>query len=162
MQLTLLEAYYGTERRMNIGVKALNIKIPRGVRSGQNLRIKGEGQNGYTSDLNGDLILTIKILNHDTFFLDDQGLHTVIHINLYDAILGCSKKIYVFDRTLNYAIPKGTQNGKTFRIRNKGYPIWKRDGYFSDLLISVIVDIPTNLTQEEYRLFEKLKQLRNR
>jgi len=66
----------------------------------------------------------------------------------------------VFDRTLNYNIPKGTQNGKTLRIRNKGYPIWKREGYFTDLLISVIVDIPSNLSQAEYALFEKLQQLR--
>lgn len=160
IQLTLEEAYYGTERRMNIGVKTLNIKIPKGVRPGQNLRIKGEGQKGASEDKNGDLIVHVDILNKGDFFLDDQGIHTVIHIDLYDAILGSTKKIQVFDRTLNYNIPKGTQNGKTLRIRNKGYPIWKREGYFTDLLISVIIDIPSNLSQAEYRLFEKLKQLR--
>ena len=162
LQLTLQEAYYGTERKMTMGVKTINIKIPKGVRQGQNLRIKGEGQRGHTEDKNGDLIINISILNHDKFFLDDQGLHTVIHINLYDAILGSTEKIHVFDRTLNYKIPKGTQNGKTLRIRNKGYPLWKREGLFSDLLISVIIDIPTNLTQKEYVLFEKLKELKNR
>jgi curved DNA-binding protein len=81
---------------------------------------------------------------------------------LYDAILGSTKKIQVFDRTLNYKIPRGTQNGKTLRIRNKGYPIWKMDGYYTDLLISVIIDIPITLSQREYELFEKLKELKNR
>jgi curved DNA-binding protein len=113
-------------------------------------------------DKNGDLIVIIKIIPHAVFFLDEQGLHTVIHIDLYDAILGGTKKIQIFDRTLNYKVPKGTQNGKTLRIRNKGYPLWKREGMFSDLLISVIVDIPTNLTQKELALFEKLKELKNR
>jgi len=162
MQLTLQEAYYGVERKMMMGVKTFNVKIPKGVRPGQHLRIKGEGQKGHTEDKNGDLIVIIKIAPHTTFLLDEQGLHTVIHIDLYDAILGSTKKIQIFDRTLNYKIPKGTQNGKTLRIRNKGYPLWKREGMFSDLLISVIVDIPTNLTQKELALFEKLKESKNR
>ena len=160
IQLTLNEGYYGTERRMNMGVKTLNIKIPKGVRPGQNLRIKGEGQKGVSADKNGDLIVHVDVLNSGEFFLDEQGIHTVIHIDLYDAILGSTKKIQVFDRTLNYNIPKGTQNGKTLRIRNKGYPIWKREGYFTDLLISIIIDIPSNLTQAEYAMFQNLKQLR--
>ena len=162
MQLTLQEAYYGIERKMMMGVKTLNVKIPKGVRPGQHLRIKGEGQRGHTEDKNGDLIVIIKIMPHATFFLDEQGLHTVIHLDLYDAILGSTQKIQIFDRTLNYKVPRGTQNGKTLRIRNKGYPLWRREEMFSDLLISVIVDIPTNLTQKESALFEKLKELKNR
>ena len=162
IEITLQEAYFGLERKINMGVKALNIKIPKGVRPGQHLRIKGEGQKGHTEDKNGDLIVIIRINPHDTFFLDDQGLHTVIHVGLYDAILGGTKKIQIFDKTLNYSIPKGTQNGKTLRIRNKGYPLWKREGFFTDLLISVIIEIPTELTQKEYELFRKLKEIKNR
>tara|TARA_R110002060_G_scaffold36175_3_gene47106 strand:- start:2000 stop:2848 length:849 start_codon:yes stop_codon:yes gene_type:complete len=162
MQVTLHEAYYGTDRRMNIGVKTLNIHIPKGVRSGQNLRIKGEGQKGVTEDKNGDLLIEVLVLNNSEYFLDEQGIHTMVHVDLYDVVLGCDKKIKVFDRTLSYKIPRGTQNGKTLRVRGKGFPIWKKEGVFGDLLISIIIDIPKDLNQHEIKLFEKLKELRNR
>ena len=162
MQITLKEAYYGTNRKIHIGIKTLNITIPKGVRTGQNLKVKGEGQKGQTQDLNGDLIVKIEVLNSEKFFLDSLGLHTMIHLDLYDAILGTEKKITVFDRTLSYKIPQGTQNGKTLRIRNKGFPLWKKEGQYGDLLVSVIIDIPTRLNQEELKLFQKLKELKNR
>jgi curved DNA-binding protein len=162
MQITLSEAYYGTSRRMNIGVKTLDVTIPKGVKSGQNLRIKGEGQKGATEDKNGDLIIQVGVLNAPGFILDEQGLHTVVHLDLYDAVLGTTHKVKIFDRTLSYKIPQGTQNGKTLRIRGKGFPIWKREGFFGDLLVSIIVDIPKDLNQHEIELFKKLKALRNK
>ena len=159
MQLTLEEAYYGTTRRFNVGIKNLEVTIPKGATSGQQLRVKGEGQKGMTHDLNGDLILVMDVLNTKTFFLDPQGLHTIVHVPLYDAILGCKKTIEVFDKTIAFSVPAQTGNGKVLRIKGRGMPRWKREG-FGNLLVSIIIDFPTDMNQEEFALFKKLRQIR--
>lgn len=162
LQFPLRDAYYGTERQIHIGVKALNLKIPKGIRSGQTLRVKGEGQKGHTEDKHGDLLVTVEILNEGNLFLDNQGLHTIAKLDLYDAVLGSTQKVKIFDRLLSYKVPQGSQNGKVLRIRNKGFPKWKKEGEYDDLLITLTVETPHLLSQEELKLFEKLRELKNK
>ena len=89
--------------------------------------------------------------------MDNQGLHTIKHISLYDAILGGKDTIKCFDKTITFSIPPGTSNGKVLRVKEKGFPIYKQKGKFSDLLISVIVDIPTDLDEEDKALINNIK-----
>jgi curved DNA-binding protein len=63
LRITLADAYYGTSRDVSIGMKTIKLDIPPGIRSGQKLRLKGLGQRGQTEDLNGDLIMTIEVIN---------------------------------------------------------------------------------------------------
>jgi curved DNA-binding protein len=161
LRITLADAYYGTNRDVSIGMKTIKLDIPPGIRSGQKLRLKGLGQRGQTEDLNGDLIMTIEVINDHNFFVDNQGLHTIKNINLYDALLGGKETIDCFDKTITFTIPSGTANGKVLRVKGKGFPIYKQEGKFSDLLISVIVDIPTDLDDEDKKLIQKLKDKHN-
>ena len=160
LRITLADAYYGTSRDVSIGMKTIKLDIPPGIRSGQKLRLKGLGQRGQTEDLNGDLIMTIEVINDNNFFVDNQGLHTIKNINLFDAILGGKETIDCFDKTITFTIPPGTANGKVLRVKGKGFPIYKQKG-FSDLLIIIIVDIPTNLDEEDRKLIEKIKNKHN-
>jgi len=160
VQITLEEAYYGTNRRMTIGIKNLDVDIPKGITNGQQLRIKGQGQKGMTEDLNGDLILHINILEDSRFYLDAQGLHTVVRVPLYDSMLGCKKTIEVFDKTISFTIPQGSPNGKVLRIKGRGMPKWKREGQYGNLLVTVIIDFPEGLSETELNLFKKLKETR--
>ena len=161
LRITLADAYYGTSRDVGLGMKTLKVDIPAGIKSGQKLRLKGLGQRGQTEDLNGDLIMTIEVINDNNFFLDNQGLHTIKNINLFDALLGGKDTIQCFDKNITFTIPKGTPNGKVLRIKGKGFPIYKQEGKFSDLLISIIVNIPSDLDDHDLYLIRPIKEKRN-
>jgi len=161
LRITLADAYYGTSRDVAIGMKTVKVDIPEGIRSGQKLRLKGLGQRGQTEELNGDLIMTIEVIDDREFFVDNQGLHTIKNINLFDAILGGKETIDCFDKTITFTIPPGTPNGKVLRVKGKGFPIYKQKGKYSDLLISIIVDIPTDLDNEDKKLIQKIKDKYN-
>ncbi len=160
IQITLEESYFGTTRRINVAMSSFDVKIPPGAVNGQNLRLKGKGQKGMTEELSGDLVLVIEVLNTQKFYLDKQGLHTVVHIPLYDAVLGGKQTLHIFDKKIRFNVPGATTHGKVLRIRGKGMPLWKKEGQYGNLLVSIFVDIPTNLTNEEIELFKKLKELR--
>ena len=156
LRITLADAYYGTSRDVNIGMKTIKIDIPAGIRSGQQLRLKGLGQRGQTEELSGDLIMTIEVINDNNFFVDNQGLHTIKNISMFSAILGGKETVDCFDKTITFSVPPGTANGKVLRVKGKGFPIYKQAG-FSDLLISVIVDVPTDLDLEDKAMIQKIK-----
>jgi len=160
LRITLADSYYGTSRDVSIGMKTIKIDIPPGIRSGQQLRLKGLGQRGQTEELSGDLIMTIEVINDNSFFIDNQGLHTIKNITLFDAILGGKETIDCFDKTITFSIPPGTANGKVLRVKGKGFPVYKQST-FSDLLISIIVDIPTNLDEEDKKAIQKIKDKHN-
>ena len=157
LRITLADAYYGTSRDVQLGMKTVKLDIPAGIRSGQKLRLKGLGQRGQTEELNGDLIMTIEVGEDPRFYVDNQGLHTIKNINLYDALLGGKGKLDCFDKTITFTIPPGTNSGKVLRIKGKGFPIYKQEGKYSDLLIGIHVDIPTNLDEEDKELIRKIK-----
>jgi len=160
LKITLADSYYGTSRDVSIGMKTIKVDIPAGIRSGQKLRLKGLGQRGQTEELSGDLIMTIEVINDNNFFIDNQGLHAIKNISMYDAILGGKESIECFNKTITFTIPPGTSNGKVLRVKGKGFPIYKQNG-FSDLLISIIVDIPTNFDEEDKILIQRIKNKYN-
>ena len=160
-QISLVDAYYGVTRDINIGMKTVKVNIPPGIKTGQKLKLKGLGQRGQTEELSGDLIMTIDVMNDQNFFLDNQGLHTIKSISLYDAILGGKDIINCFDKTITFTIPPGTTNGKVLRVKGKGFPIYKQEDKYTDLLISIIVDIPTNLDLEDKSMIQKIKNKHN-
>ena len=93
--------------------------------------------------------------------MDNQGLHTIKNISLYDALLGGKEKIDCFDKIISFTIPPSTPNGKVLRVKGKGFPVYKQEGKFSDLLISIMVDIPTNLDDEDMAMIQKIKDKHN-
>ena len=157
LRVSLADAYYGSSTDINVGMKNIKVNIPAGIKNGQQLRLKGLGQRGQTEELSGDLVMTIEVSSDPNFFVDNQGLHTIKHISLYDAILGGKDTVKCFDKTITFSIPPGTSNGKVLRVKEKGFPIYKQKGKFSDLLISVIVDIPSDLDEEDKALIKNIK-----
>ena len=161
LQITLVDAYYGVSRDIGIGMKTVKVNIPPGIRTGQKLKLKGLGQRGQTEELNGDLIMTIEVLNDNNFFIDNQGLHAINNISLYDAILGGKGTLSCFNKIITFTIPPGTANGKVLRVKSKGFPVYKQEGKFTDLLISIIVDVPTDLDLEDKAMIQKIKNKHN-
>ncbi len=162
VQITLEEAFYGTSRKMEFdGGRQIEARIPRGVKSGSKVRLSGQGApNAYGQK--GDLYLKIEVLPHSRFERDGDDLKTQQTIDLYTALLGGKVNVTTIDKTVELTIPPETQNGKTFRLRGLGMPNVKNPDQRGDLYVTVTIELPRNLTEEEKRLFEQLRQLRQK
>lgn len=159
IQIPLEDAYFGTSRDVRIGLKSTTVNIPPGVVNGQKIKIPGLGQRGMSEDLHGDLVVIVVIIDHKDYLLDNRGLHKIHKINVFDAILGGKSMIDVFDKKITFTIPQGTQNGSILRIQGKGFPLYNQNDKYSDLYINVIVDIPTDLNEDELSKLRELKYM---
>jgi molecular chaperone DnaJ len=139
--------------------RRLEIKIPPGVRDGSRIRMGGEGVPGRGGGSKGDLYLVVKVLPHKLFERKGDDLHTEVPVPLATALLGGEVRLPTLDGNLSLKIPPETQNGKVFRLGGKGMPQLGNANY-GNMFAKVNVVLPTNLTEEERRLFERLRSLR--
>jgi curved DNA-binding protein len=155
VQVTLEEAFHGTTRTIqSADGTRLEANIPRGVKTGSKVRMRGAGGQG-------DLVLKIEVLPHAQFTRDGDDLRVKVPVDLYTALLGGEARVPTLERPLALTIPAGTQNGKTFRLRGQGMPRLKQPDQRGDLLAEVQVTLPTNLSDEEKRLVQRLRELRS-
>lgn len=141
--------------------KQLEVRIPKGVRTGSRVRIAGQGASGSHGGPAGDVYLVIKVLPHQRFERNGDDLSAETHVPLYSAMLGGEVVVETLSGPVALTIPAGTQQGKTFRLKGKGMPLLgsKTDAR-GDLRIRVTVDIPTDLTAGEREAFERLRDNR--
>ena len=139
--------------------KRLEVKIPAGVRDGSRIRIAGEGVSGRAGGKKGDLYLVAKVLPHKLFERKGDDLYTEVSVPLATAILGGEVRLPTLKGNLSLKIPPETQNGRVFRMAGKGMPQLGNSKY-GNMFAKVKVVLPTNLTGEEKKLFERLRSLR--
>jgi curved DNA-binding protein len=156
IEITLEEAYHGTTRVFQLESEKIRITTKPGAYNGQVLRIKGKGGKG--NNVNGDLLVKIKVLPHQLFERNGNDLKITRHINLFDAVLGGQVIINTIDGKIKMNIPASAQNNKTLRIKGKGMPVYGKNNLFGDLLVQLQIDIPENLTSLQKNLFEQLRK----
>ncbi len=139
--------------------KRLEVKIPAGVRDGSRIRIAGEGVPSRAGGNKGDLYLVAKVLPHKLFERKGDDLYTEVSVPLATAILGGEVRLPTLNGSLSLKIPPETQNGKVFRMAGKGMPQLGNSKY-GNMFAKVKVVLPTDLTEEEKKLFERLRSLR--
>lgn len=161
LQLTLLQASKTHQQTFNIQGKNVRITIPAGVADGQQIRLKGYGAAGSQNAANGDLIITFSIKNDTNFTRVGNDILKNINIDLYTAVLGGEIIVDTLTGKVKLSIKAGTQNGAKIRLKNKGFPVYKKENEFGDLILTVYVDIPKNITEKEKELFSKLKNLKS-
>ncbi|HMN28131.1 MAG TPA: DnaJ C-terminal domain-containing protein, partial [Caldilineaceae bacterium] len=129
---------------------------PAGVDSGTRIRLAGEGEAGYGGGPAGNLYVVVNVESHPYFVRNEFDLHYELPINVTQAALGAMVKIPTLDnKEETLEIPAGTQNGRTFTKRGLGVPRLQRSGR-GDMVITVRVVTPTNLTSEQKDLFRAL------
>lgn len=160
LYITLEEAYTGVNKTIGSGF-GHQVEVPKGIKENQKIILDGHGQRGGNEDgsLDGNLIITIKFTPHAKFERTDKGLHFLEHIDLYTAILGGVQIVNLFGKVIKYNLPKFTQQGQTFRLKGKGFPIMNRENEFDDLYIAIVVDLPTKFSDEQLKLIKNLKSL---
>ncbi len=159
LHLNLNDVYKTHQQVLTVNGKNIRITIPAGVEDGQQIKIKGHGGPGINNGPGGDLYITFHITNNTMFRRDKNDLHTAVDIDLYTAILGGETTVDTFDGKAKVTIKPGTQNGTKIRLKGKGFPMYKKEGEFGDLIIALNVKLPTNLTNEQKELFEQLSKL---
>lgn len=159
VQVTLEEAFNGTTRTLQWeDGRRIEAKIPPGVHSGSRVRLKGQGE-GRLSPASGDLYLKVDVTTHPVYRREGDDLRMTIPIDLYTAILGGEVEVAAIDKKVKLTIPPETQNGKAFRLSGLGMPRLRGPKQRGDLYVSVDVQLPRNLTQEQRSLFEQLSRL---
>ena len=140
-------------KRVNV-----DVKIPAGIQSGQQLRVSGKGERGANGGANGDLYIEILVAKHDYFVRDGRNIYITIPISSLDATLGCTVDVPTVYGDVELTIPSGTQNGQQFRLKGKGVKDLRSSSQ-GDELVEIKVDIPKKLSSEEKELYEKLRKL---
>ncbi|GLR16432.1 DnaJ C-terminal domain-containing protein [Portibacter lacus] len=160
LSLDLRDVYETHKRTLTVNGKNIRLTIPAGVKDGQTIKIKGYGGEGANGGPKGDLNITFVIKNKSGFQRDGDNLLKTVDVDLYDAVLGGEHIVETFDGKVKLKIKAGTENGTQVRLKAKGFPVYKKDGTFGDLILTYKVRIPTSLSAKEKELFQELKKQR--
>ncbi|MFQ6057927.1 MAG: molecular chaperone DnaJ [Anaerolineae bacterium] len=136
-------------------IKTIAVDIPPGVDDGTRIRLSGEGEAGLYGGPPGNLYVVLSVKPHKYFKRQGNDILLELGINVAQAALGDKVQVPTLDGKETLIIPAGTQTGETFRLRGKGVPYLRRNGR-GDQLVTVYVVTPTNLTEEQKELFQKL------
>ncbi|GAB4263891.1 MAG: DnaJ C-terminal domain-containing protein [Candidatus Promineifilaceae bacterium] len=161
IEISLEEAFYGTTRALQWDDgRSIQAKIPKGVKDGGKVRLSGQGQKGVGGGKSGDLYLRVHIKPDPRFERDGDDLRVKVPVDLYTAVLGGKVNVATIDKTVKLTIPPETSNGRTFRLAGLGMPKLRQPDKRGDLLATVDIQLPKNLTEEEKQLFRQLRELR--
>ena len=157
MNLSLREAAVTHKQTFSVNGENLRITIPAGIADGQMIKLKGHGEKGSNGAPDGDLYITFKIAPDPDFKREGDDLFTDVDIDLYTAVLGGTVNVKTIDGMVKLKVNPGTQNDTKVRLRGKGFPVYKKEGTFGDLIVTYHVNIPTSLSEKQKELFTQLK-----
>ena len=138
--------------------KTVELKIPAGVETGSRLRLRGEGEAGEQGGPCGDLYVFLQVEDHDFFVRSEDDIICRVPISFVQASLGGTVTVPTLEESEKIKIPRGTQTGRTFRLKGKGIPHLQGYGR-GDQIIEVFVQIPTALTRKQEELLREFEKL---
>lgn len=155
VDISLEEAYHGTQRTVTVQLdgrqRVIDVTIPRGVRSGQRLRVAGQGPAG------GDVYLTVRVQPHPIFTRQDDDVVCDVDVPVWVAALGGTAQVPTLRGPVAMTIPPGTHAGQTFRLRGQGMPRQHGTGS-GDQLVRVRLALPEPLTARDRELLEEMRR----
>lgn len=162
VEVTLEDILNGKDFTAEVAIpgrnKLINIQIPPGIEHGQQIRYEGMGDSSIPGLRPGDLLVNVFVRNHAVFRRDGSSLIVEKEISIWDAMLGTGVEIYTLDKkTLNIAIPPGTQPDTVMSCRGEGLPDM-RTRQRGNLLIKIKVTVPKLLTPQQLELVKQIKQ----
>lgn len=138
----------------------VDVKIPAGISTGQQLRVSGKGERGSNGGPNGDLFIEINVLPHNQFEREGKDIYLNIPVSAVDATIGCSIDIPTIHGDVTMKIPAGTQDGAKLRLKGKGV-VDIRGGKQGDQICTVNVVVNKNLSKKEKDLYKQLQDIQN-
>ncbi|MDD3474542.1 MAG: molecular chaperone DnaJ [Candidatus Dojkabacteria bacterium] len=135
------------------------IKVPAGAYDGMILRFKGGGNAGPKGTPSGDLYIEVEVEPSKEFERRGNDIYSEMSIPIYVAVLGGEAEVNTPYGKVSLKIPKSTEGGSIFRIKEKGMPVLGQENQRGDLYVKVNFHVPTRLSREEKKLWEKLKDI---
>ena len=162
ISVSIYDAFYGLDKQISLktingNAKTYTVKIPRGIQSGEKIRVIGQGKTGKNGGKNGDLLIKINIQDDKKFKLKGYDLYTDLLLTPWEAALGTRTVIKTINDETNIYIPEGIQSGEKIRIPNKGYYLDKETR--GDLVAEVKVVVPKHLTEKEKSVYKELSKI---
>ncbi|MFX1275605.1 MAG: DnaJ C-terminal domain-containing protein [Promethearchaeota archaeon] len=163
MEIDFMDAFNGGQRKISYkdpttGQQAtLTVKIPRGIKDQQKLRLKGKGMPGMNGGPPGDLYINVNIKSHPSFKLEGDDIYTEKEIPFTTAVLGGKVDVKGIEKTLSVTVPAGTKDGSLLRLKNQGFYKTGSENR-GNHLVEIKIKIPKKLNKEQRELLEKLKK----
>lgn len=159
LTLSLRDAAQTHKQILAVNGKNVRITIPAGVSNGQIIKLKGYGGEGVNGGSAGDLYITFVIPDDPVFKRVGDDLYMDVSIDLYTALLGGTQVVDTLNGKVKLTVKPETQNGTKVRLKGKGFPLYKKEGAYGDLIVTYSVNLPVNLTDEQKELFRKIRQM---
>lgn len=159
LHLNLREAAETHKQTLSVNGKNIRITVPAGVADEQIIKITGQGSPSANGGPAGDLYITFKVAEDPSFKRIGNNLYTTVPLNLYTAVLGGEVTVDTLSGKAKMKVKPETQNDTKVRLKGKGFPVYRQDGKFGDLIITYTIEIPRNLSEEQKELFRKLASM---
>lgn len=154
--INLRQAYFGDEVNVRLSSgKTLKVKIPRGVKDGQKIRLARQGGPGFAGGHNGDVLIKVKIRDDEHFRLHGKDIELTLPIAPWEAVLGSKVTVPTMDGKVQLKIPKGIKSGRKMRMKGRGMP----GNPPGDFLVKLEIVAPTADTIEQEALWEQLRDV---
>lgn len=160
LHLHLKDVYTTQKQVLTVNGKKIRLTIPAGVENGQLIKIKGKGGIGINNGPNGDLYIKFIVDNHTEFKREGDNLYKNVNLDLYTSILGGEITVDTFNGKVKLKITPETKNESKVKLKGKGFPIYKQEGKFGDLIITYHIVMPADLSEKELELFRELQKIK--
>ncbi len=157
VKITFGEAFRGTERTLAVNEERVHVLIPKGVKTGSRLRLKGKGNFQPGVGRRGDLYLKLNVETHPIWNINGEQLCAELPVSIEELVLGAIVKVITPDGDAELTIPAGTSVGKSFRLREKGWPFPNGRG---DLIFTLSLELPSSWTEKQLELLKQIKSIR--
>ena len=138
--------------------KKVSLKIPAGIDTGAKMRLRGNGEGGRKGGPAGDLYVIIHVEPHEFFQREGDLIYCRYPLAMDQATLGCKPEVPTINGEKKLTIPKGTQSGQTFTLKNEGVPHLRGSGR-GDMIVEVQVITPTKLSKKQKELLKEFGEL---
>ena len=162
IDISIEEGFYGAEKKISLRttsgkMKTFTIKIPRGIRNCEKIRLLGQGKKGKNGGKSGDLLININIIDSPKYKLKGYDIYTDLYLTPWEAALGTRVNIQTIDEEISVIVPQGIASGEHLKVPEKGY--LNGQGGRGNFIAEVKIMIPKEMTSEEQKLFEKLNNI---
>jgi curved DNA-binding protein len=161
VEITLEEAYSGAKKIFEINGRKLRLAFKPGIADGRVIRMEGKGGRGANGGPDGDLHLRIHVQPHPVFERRGDDLHMPLDLEIQDAVAGKTEEIRTLGGNVKLRIPAETDNGKTFRLKGQGMPVYGNEEEHGDLYVTVRLRLPKDLKPAETEFFRKMAESRS-
>ncbi len=139
--------------------KKIEVAVPAGIDNGQTIRIRDKGEPGRNGGPRGDLLVQVIVADHPIFQREDMNIFSSAPLTYAQAALGGVIRIDTVDGPVEYTVKAGTQTDTRIRLRNKGVPSLRNKNVRGDQYVTLVVQVPTNLSNEAKEALRKFDEI---